>query len=61
MYAVATPKDIFPDRKLGELKPGYEASFLVLSADPLKDWSATGKIQGRWKQGVRLQVMQAGH
>jgi hypothetical protein len=61
MYAVATPKDIFPARKLGELKPGYEASFLVLIADPLKDWSATGKIQDRWKQGVRLQISPAGH
>jgi hypothetical protein len=60
MYAVSTPKDIFPKRKIGELKPGYEASFLVLGGDPLTDWSAMGQIQERWKQGGRLQVSMAG-
>ncbi|MEO6541698.1 MAG: amidohydrolase family protein [Ferruginibacter sp.] len=42
---------IFPKRKIGFLKPGYEASFLVLDGDPLKDWNNTGKIILRFKQG----------
>ena len=51
MWGTATPLAIFPDRKIGELKDAYEASFLALDADPLKDWSATEKIQIRFKQG----------
>ena len=51
MWGTATPQAIFRDRKIGELKDGYEASFLALDADPLKDWSATEKIQMRFKQG----------
>jgi hypothetical protein len=56
MWAVATPKDVFPRRKIGELKSGYEASFLVLESDPLKDWSATHAIRDRWKQGQHIVV-----
>ncbi len=56
MWAVATPKDVFPKRKLGELKPGYEASFLVLAGDPLQDWSASHVIRDRWKQGEHVVV-----
>ncbi len=54
MWAVTTPQNIFPKRHLGELKPGYEASFLVLAADPLQNWPATHKIQDRWKQGTHI-------
>lgn len=43
---------IFPKRKIGFLKPGYEASFLVLDGNPLSDWDNTGKIDTRFKQGV---------
>lgn len=43
---------IFPNRKIGFLKPGYEASFLVLDGNPLSDWSNTEKIETRFKQGV---------
>jgi imidazolonepropionase-like amidohydrolase len=45
---------IFPNRKIGFLKPGYEASFLVLNGNPLIDWKATGMIESRYKQGVLL-------
>src|SRR5712691_8273285 len=38
-----TPQAIFPGRKIGLLKDGYEASFLVLAEDPLKDLKATEK------------------
>jgi imidazolonepropionase-like amidohydrolase len=56
MWAVETPKDVFPKRRIGELKEGYEASFLVLAGDPLKDWSATHVIRDRWKQGQHVLV-----
>lgn len=54
MWAVTTPQTIFPTRKIGELKEEYEASFLVLSADPIKDWQAAHAIVDRWKQGRRV-------
>jgi cytosine/adenosine deaminase-related metal-dependent hydrolase len=54
IWSIATPKDIFPKRRIARLAPGYEASFLVLQADPLKDWTATARIDQRWKQGHRL-------
>jgi Amidohydrolase family len=46
---------IFPNRKIGFLKAGYEASFLVLDGDPLHDWSNTGKIKTKFKQGFFIQ------
>ena len=54
MWSVTTPRAIFPKRRIGELRDGYEASFLVLRADPLKDIEATQAIAMRVKQGVRL-------
>ena len=52
----STVQTIFPKRKVGELKDGYEASFLVLSADPTKDFSAIEKIDLRVKQGQILEI-----
>ena len=46
---------IFPRRKIGMLKPGYEASFLVLNGDPLVNWNNTGNILTRFKQGFFIQ------
>ncbi len=54
MWSIQTPQTIFPHRKIAELKPGFEASFLVLSANPLEHWPATHAIIDRWKQGVHL-------
>ena len=54
MWSVTTPQAIFPQRKLGELKQGYEASFLVLRGDPLVDFAATRAITLRVKRGVVL-------
>ena len=54
MWAEVTPATIFPERKIGRLEDGYEASFLVLSGDPLEDFSNTQKIELRVKQGVVL-------
>lgn len=54
MWSVETPRSIFPNRKIGVLSPGYEASFLVLRSNPLTDIRATKDIAIRVKQGVRL-------
>ena len=59
MYAVTTPEDIFPKRKIGQLREGYEANFLVLREDPLAQWEATTKIVSRWKSGQLLEVAPA--
>lgn len=56
MWAVSTPQMIFPKRKIGVLGEGYEASFLVLTGDPLADWGAVHRIGYRWKGGVRLDM-----
>ena len=46
-----TPRAIFPDRKIGLLKSGYEASFLVLEDDPIIRFEAVKNIKMRFKQG----------
>lgn len=56
MWSVDTPRSIFPNRKIGVLSPGYEASFLVLRANPLTSIKATKDIAMRVKQGVLLSV-----
>ena len=33
-----TPRAIFPQRRIGFLRDGYEASFLALEGNPLEDW-----------------------
>lgn len=50
----ATAEHLFPERALGQLQPGYEASFLVLQDDPLERISALQDIQLRVKQGHDL-------
>jgi hypothetical protein len=50
-----TAKTIFPKRKIGILKEGYEASFLVLQGNPLENFEHIKKISLRFKQGVFLQ------
>ncbi len=54
MWSVTTPRAIFPGRRIGMLRDGYEASFLVLGADPLADFANTSRIVRRVKQGVPL-------
>jgi hypothetical protein len=54
MWSMATPRAIFPGRRIGALQAGYEASFLVLRADPLQNIRATQNIALRVKQGVPL-------
>lgn len=54
MWSVTTPRAIFPSRRIGQLRDGYEASFLVLGGDPLADFGNTRRIVRRVKQGVDL-------
>jgi len=54
MWSVTTPQSIFPNRRMGALRDGAEASFLVLRANPLEDLAATRAITLRVKQGVRV-------
>ena len=54
MWCETTSATIFPGRKIGHLKEGFEASFLVLSGDPIIDFTNTQKIEMRVKQGYIL-------
>jgi imidazolonepropionase-like amidohydrolase len=56
MWCETTAWTIFPKRKIGHLREGYEASFLVLSADPLQDFTNVRKIDMRVKQGEILSL-----
>lgn len=51
-----TPRNIFPNRKIGLLKDGYEASFLVLNGNPFLDFDQIKNIKLRFKQGYLLDV-----
>ena len=50
-----TPKAIFPDRKIGKFENDYEASFLALNGNPLKDWSTLNNISMRVKNGYIIE------
>ncbi|MEN8374678.1 MAG: MBL fold metallo-hydrolase [Gemmatimonadota bacterium] len=54
LLAVQTPRLIFPERRIGFLRDGYEASFVVLGADPLSELSAIRDIRLRVKNGIVL-------
>ena len=56
LWSVTTPQAIFPARRIGALRDGYEASFLVLRANPLQDMAATRAISLRVKRGVAVGV-----
>ena len=49
-----TPRNIFPNRKIGLLKNGYEASFLVLEGNPVMNFAEVKNIRLRFKQGSQL-------
>ncbi len=55
MWTENCAQTVFPGRRIGRLQDGYEASFLVLNGDPLEDFSATGKITLRVKDGQILE------
>jgi hypothetical protein len=53
-WCTTTAKTIFPNRKVGELREGYEANFVVLSSNPLQDFSAVQHVIYGVKQGHLL-------
>jgi hypothetical protein len=54
MWTETTPRAIFPDRRIGELRDGFEANFVALAGDPISDLSNLRRITLRLKQGVLL-------
>ncbi len=54
LWSRVTPQVVFPDRAIGRLGAGFEASLLALACDPLADWACTGQIVHREKQGQTL-------
>lgn len=54
MWSETAAETIFPNRRIGKLKNGYEASFLVLDGNPVEDWSSVQKIHLKVKQGQIL-------
>jgi hypothetical protein len=55
MWSIDTPRSIFPNRRIGAVADGYEASFLVLGGDPLADFRHTRDIVLRVKRGVVIE------
>lgn len=49
-----TPKAIYPKRKIARLEDGYEASFLVLTDNPLNNLLKTRVAAFKVKQGILL-------
>ena len=56
MWTTNCARTLFPDRRVGGLDPGNEASFLALGADPLANFDAVRNIRLRVKQGAALEV-----
>lgn len=54
LWCENTAWTIFPKRRIGHLKEGYEASFVALADDPLKDFANVKRIELRVKQGTIL-------
>jgi hypothetical protein len=57
IWTGATARAIFPNRKIGCLNDGCEASFLGLAGDPLEDFGNVKKVAFRMKQGFVLEVL----
>ena len=59
MWSSNCATTLFPNRRLGRIAPGFEASFLVLNGDPLANFAATEDIALRVKDGQVLEVSAA--
>ena len=46
-----------PGRKLGSLLPGYEATYVVLAANPLDDIAALGDVVARVRRGQQADLV----
>lgn len=58
MWSVTAAQTIFPARKIGYLREGYEASFIVLRGNPLEDFERVKDIRLRFKQGFFINTVQ---
>ena len=56
MWSVTGAQTIFPNRKIGFLLEGYEASFLVLRGNQLEHFENVKNIRLRCKQGYFINV-----
>jgi hypothetical protein len=54
MWSEITPQAIFPRRRIGQLREGFEASFVVLAKDPIEDIKSTKQLLSRVKNGSIL-------
>ena len=57
MWCTASAEYIFPQKKIGYLKSGYEASFLLLDGNPITDFWKVKKISLMVKQGNILRQL----
>lgn len=51
---LGTPRHIFPNRKIGHIREGYEGSFLVLENNPLEEISSIFRIVKKVKNGKEI-------
>lgn len=58
MWSVTAAQTIFPRRKIGFLREGYEASFIVLRGNPLENFEHVRDIHLRFKQGLLIDAAQ---
>jgi imidazolonepropionase-like amidohydrolase len=56
MWCDTSARTIFPTRRIGALREGYEASFLVLKDNPIADFNNVRSILRRFKQGGFIDV-----
>ncbi len=56
MLVQTTPQWIFPDRRIGRLEPGAEASFVVLAANPFQDLTHLREVKIRVKSGHLIPI-----
>lgn len=56
MWTENCARTVFPERNVGRLAEGYEASFIVLETNPLEDFSAVRRISLRVKDGRVLKT-----
>ena len=56
MWCVTSAQTTFPRRKIGYLREGYEASFVVLNGNPIEKFGNVREIKMRFKQGVPINV-----
>jgi imidazolonepropionase-like amidohydrolase len=56
MWTTNGARAVFPGRRIGALREGYEASFLVLEGNPLANFDAVTRIRLRFKDGRPLRL-----